>query len=214
MNKCLTHSLSTDKFRENDMFPKDFLYSFREYKEQEDFVVDPALRKAWSSFISEFCRSVSYHWKSYLGKIRNREDATFQDNLSTSDEAFAMWVVFCKYDEAKNEAEEIKSMGQVKWKETRKPKRVGPHDSKEHIKDYIKFYQQVKDNRRNLKSGKAWQDMFFDDLFQDPDRVSLLTGLGKDMNQDGETDKESSAFCLPGPDDDFQPVAEEHVENV
>ena len=72
----------------------------------------------------------------------------------------------------------------------------------------------MKDNRSNLKSDKAWQDMFFDDLFQEPDRASLLTGLGTHMNQDGSTDKESCNLCLPDVDDDFQAVSEEHVENV
>jgi hypothetical protein len=193
------------------MFPKDFLFQFREYKEgQENIEVDPELRKAWSSFISEFCRSVSYHWKSYLGKIRNRENATFKDNLSTSDEAFAMWVVFCKYDEAEGEAKEIKVHGIDRWKETRKKKRAGPHDSREHINDYIKFYLQVQKNRADVKSDKYWQDMFFDDLFGDPNRENN-SSVQEHGNPNGGSEKGTTELCLPGIDDDF---ADEEVGEI
>jgi len=198
------------------MFPKEFLSDFRAYEEKDGTVeISTSLRTAWSSFIAEFCRSVSYHWKSYLLKIRNREKATFHENLSTSDEAFAMWIVFCKYDETKLEADEIKSIGLDKWKETKKKKRAGPHDSKEYMDYYVKFYNQVKENRKNSTSDKFWQDIFFDELFQDPNRSSNLSSDGF-SNQAGTTgEKHQESLCIPGIDEEFLPqdtfTVKEHV---
>jgi hypothetical protein len=185
------------------MFDLKFLNSFREYKEGENVEIDSKLRNAWYSFISEFCRSVSYHWKRYLGKIGNRESATFDGNLSTSDEAFAMWVVHCKYDDAKKEAEEIKKMGLDKWKETREKNRHGPHDSKTNLRQYVEYYGTVKKFRKDQKADEVWQDMFFEDFFKDPVRASSLSCLDQDKkNLNGGAEKESDFVGLPGMDDD------------
>jgi hypothetical protein len=197
------------------MFHKDFLNDFRAYEEKDGTVaISKSLSTAWSIFIAEFCRSVSYHWKNYLLKIRNRENATFHENLSTSDEAFAMWVVFCKYDEANSEAVAIKTIGLDKWKETKKKKRAGPHDSKEHMDYYVKFYNQVKENRKNSKSDKFWQDMFFDDLFQDPNRSSNLSTEGF-SNQAGTGEKQhQESLSIPGIDEEFLPQGTMVTEHV
>lgn len=188
------------------MFPKAFLESFRHYEDREDFVVDPAVREAWQSFTTEFCRSVSYHWKHYLLKIGKRENATFEGNLSTSDEVFAMWVIHCKYEDAQAEAEEIKSIGLAKWKDSRTRRRSGPHDSKANIEDYCRLYKLVQERRRDQKSSQYWQDMFFDDYFDNPENQGGL--------QDGNarsteiSNQDSGGFALPGVDDDVFQMTE------
>jgi len=190
------------------MFSKGCLNKFRELENTDDPQVDDELRKAWYIFIAEFCRSVSYHWKSYLTKINNRNDATFKGNLTMSDEAFAMWVVYCKYDEAKEEAEEIKKMGIDKWKNSRNKKRAGPHDSKELIKHYIKYYDKLTEARSNKASDAYWQKMFFDDLFKEPSKASSNVSIQEQMKQDGTSGKDIFELRLPGIDDEDDIVNE------
>lgn len=184
------------------MFERDLLYKFRKNIEDDLSPEDKELLiKSWITFIGEFCRSVSYHWKSYLSKIGNRDVAEFRLNLTTSDEAFAMWVVFCKYEEAKKDAEEIIRMGMDHWKENRKKKRVGPHDSKECMKDYVGFYNQVVECRKNKELDKFWQDVFFDDLFQDPQKSKQLQNK---KNEDEDPNKNGCGEIeLPGVDEEF-----------
>lgn len=191
-----------DKFTENEMFPKEFIDRFREYKEGEDFQIDSDVRKAWMSFVLEFCRSVSYHWKNYLRNIGKREIATFDGNLSTSDEAFAMWVIYCKYDEAKAESEEIKKVGLAKWKDSRKRKRFGTHDSKGQIDQYVRLYNTISTNRKNPDSSKLWQDVFFEDFFNDPDRTGP-SGSQDQGNDPTNPDSLENVLSLPGEDEDI-----------
>ena len=55
-----------------------------------------------------------------------------------------------------------------------KKKRDGPHYSKEFMKDYVGFYNQVVECRKNKELDKFCQDDFFDDLFGDPQRFKHL----------------------------------------
>jgi ABC-type transport system involved in cytochrome bd biosynthesis fused ATPase/permease subunit len=120
------------------MFSLDTMSKFRNFSEEQMFHVDDNVKEAWTSFLNDFCRLVSYEWNYYLKNILHKESATFFGSLTTSDEAFAEWVIFCKYDEVREETEEIIKIGREEWV-VNKRKRKKVHMTAE--KNYIIIQQ-------------------------------------------------------------------------
>lgn len=144
------------------MFPLEMFQSFRNYEEDANFLVTDDVKKAWFVFINEFCRNVSYEWNEYLKNIVNLETSTFFSNLTTSDEAFAQWIITCKYEEIKAEATEINIIGIENWQVKRKKRKKGPHNSRSKMDVYFSIYNSIQKHRRNTNANVYWQRMFFE----------------------------------------------------
>jgi len=102
------------------MFSCEVTKEFRLSTNDTSMTVTENTKKAWVSFLYEFCPMVSYEWNDYLKNIIHTDTASFFGNLTTSDEAFTQWVILCKFKEVREEAEEIEKIGKESWNQQRK----------------------------------------------------------------------------------------------
>lgn len=151
------------------MFSKDCLDKFYEYENKDDFEVEDEVKSAYFVLIFHFCSCVSSHWKDYLSIIRNKENATFINELAPSDEVYAFWFIQINYEEEKANAEYIKAEGDVELKKLnkKKGKRGKKHQSNEFFPEFKQLARELEEFRRNKDSYKFWMDIFFDEYFSD-----------------------------------------------
>jgi len=161
--------------KDGKMFDIRLLDKFRDNSFSDPGQIDAEVKDAWISFISDFCQCVSYQWAEYLKQVRKKENATFQGTLTTSDEAFTMWLLKVKYDDAAREAEEIKEHGANHWKKNKKRRKSGPHDSKEKLEEFVQLHYKIRDQRQNEESNKMWEKIFYDGILSDDNILNSRT---------------------------------------
>ena len=84
---------------EDDMFDLSYLDKFRDNDESATSInVPDNMKKAWFSFLYDFCTCVSYEWSNYINSLTKFHQPPFHGHLSTSDEAFTIWLIKCKYN--------------------------------------------------------------------------------------------------------------------
>ena len=149
----------------------DDFYKFEIKDSQNDdnvFEVSDKVKHAYYVFIKDFCPMVSTHWRKYLGKLcKSRETATFHNQLTRSDEAFAYWLMKCLKKKVETDNQFIKENGLKKWTEERKKGKGGKHDSNVRFDEYVKVFQKIDQLRNNQKAYSFWMNMFFDKFFDD-----------------------------------------------
>lgn len=153
---------------EDDMFDLDFLDKFREHDiNGSENVISDDIKKAWFSFLYDFCTCVSYEWSNYINSLTKYHQVPFHGYLSTSDEAFTIWLIKCKYNSVKEDVRLIKEMGQAEWKEKRKKKKSGAHHSREKLDDYINIYNDIRLKTENQHSVQNWEQVFVTEFFNE-----------------------------------------------
>lgn len=158
----------TEKMLAGTIFEMKIIRAFRKDEDSEecedgvDYPQKHEVEEAWYSFLKDFCTLASYEWHEYLNNVVNIEYASFLGTLTTSDEAFTMWTILCKYEEAVKDTEEIKKEGKEAWLKGRKKRKRGPHDSREYMDLYSQLYQSIFVHRRNKQRDTVWQKLFFE----------------------------------------------------
>jgi hypothetical protein len=149
---------------------------------------------------------VSYEWNDYLKNIIHTDTASFFGNLTTSDEAFTQWVIFCKFEEVREEAEEIEKIGKEFWNQQRKKRKRGPHDSREKLELYSNFYQSIVRHRNDKNEYHQWQHFFFENFLKEKEKI---------YNDTEKTEHEkmiqSALFQMPSIDGELDGFGDEEI---
>lgn len=149
------------------MFKKEAMTKFYKYDPDGSFHVDSEVQTAYFVFIKDFCTCVSTYWSNYLNVLRVRANATFNLNLTPSDEVYAFWWLYFNLE---IEAEKLKA-GNETDKSEKKPR--GPHQSIDFQDDYAKMYYELENHRENTNAWKYWQAIFFDQYLHSINMQSL-----------------------------------------
>lgn len=144
-------------------------YTFKEQKEDgSPFDVSDEVKHTYYIFIKDFCPMVSSHWKKYLSKLcKNRETASFVNQLTRSDEAFSYWLMVCLIKKVEADHKFINENGLKEWSEKRKKGKGGKHDSNVRFDEFIKIFQKIDQLRNNERAYSFWMNIFFDQFFKD-----------------------------------------------
>ena len=78
------------------------------------------VKDAYFQLVVDFCSCVSPHWRDYIKILYSRDHATFNDQLTISDEAYTIWYIKFNYEIKKEEAEFIKKHGAQALKDKKK----------------------------------------------------------------------------------------------
>ena len=150
------------------MIDVSLLNEFWNYDDSEAFEVRDEVKSAYYIFIKDFCPLVSAHWRIYLGKLcKNRDTASFVNQLTKSDEAFTYWLIKCLIKKVEADIKFINEHGIQKWNSVRKKGKGGKHDSNVRFDEFIKIFQKVDTLRNNEQAYKFWMDIFFNQFFKD-----------------------------------------------
>ena len=139
---------------EKRMFDITILQKFR----QPEYENDEEVKQAWFVYCYEIMRCVSLKWKKSLSKNYICSQAKLDSSITTSDEAFARWLLYLKLPNLLKLAEE----GNLNKEEVKKKIKQGPHDSKTNIHLYSTIYGSVKETRSNATTMKKWNDIFWE----------------------------------------------------
>jgi hypothetical protein len=93
------------------MFPKEYMDEFYKYEKNDvgvEFAASEDVKTAYFELITTFCPCVSIHWKNYLAMLREKSNATFDKQLTISDECYTIWFIKFNYEEEKKATEFIK----------------------------------------------------------------------------------------------------------
>lgn len=163
--------------QDGNMFNVNLLHEFYKFEDNADFDVSEEVKIAYYIFIKDYCPMVSSHWKTYMYKrCKQRETATFLNQLTRSDEAFTFWLIQCLEPKAILDHKFILEHGMNSWK--RKRGRGGKHDSNVKFEEFIKTYNKIDMLRNNQKGYNFWMNIFFDQFFQNfgKKKESIKTG--------------------------------------
>jgi hypothetical protein len=98
------------------MFDMKLMEQFYSFEDNNPlFDVDENVKNCYFVFIMEFCSIVAPEWKSYLKLLKTRDDATFKNILTRSDEAYAFWLLHVLYDKCKAQVDYIALHGEDEW---------------------------------------------------------------------------------------------------
>ena len=136
------------------MFDLSNLQKFR----QPEYENDEEVKQAWFIYCYEILRCVSLKWKKSLKQNYICSRTKLDSSITTSDEAFARWLLYLKVPNLIKLAEE----GKLDNKGGKKRIKQGPHDSKTNIHYYSSIYGYVKETRSNVTSLKKWNDIFWE----------------------------------------------------
>ena len=118
------------------------------------------------------CTKVSKNWEKYLSKPSlTRENAEVGNNLTPSDEAYALWRVQYWYDDIQEEAQKYEELERNneeyrKWKEDKRNiDRKQKHKSLVYQNEYAGLLIKVRNHRKNKESKLMWDNYFWDKLW-------------------------------------------------
>ena len=156
----------TDKIRNGTMFDISLMDNFREYDENDPiFSIPENVKKAWFSFLFDFCPCVSYEWSTYLANFRHDGYPPFMEFLSASDETFTVWMIKIKYDRVKKEMEGENREISDEVNTANRKRKFGSHDSRTHLDLYVDLYhQQIKPKLENKYSVEFLEKQFHCEL--------------------------------------------------
>jgi hypothetical protein len=150
------------------MFDIALLDKFRDFDENDPlFSVSEDVKKAWFSFLYDFCPCVSYGWSTYLAHLNRDNCLPFFEFLSASDEAFTIWLLKIKFNRVKIDIQEKNNEVNKELEPTRKKRKTGAHDSRTHLDMYVDLYHHdVKPKLDNKASVEFWEQLFFSEFFK------------------------------------------------
>lgn len=146
------------------MFSIEMLEKFYDFKEDANFEVDDEVKKAYFVFIKDFCSCVSRYWRKYLEVIRVRDAATFVNNLTPSDECYALWYLKCNYEREEKIALYSKTHSKQEIKQFEKEHPKGVNHSIEYFNQYCDIFDKIEEHRVNAKAFKHWQHIFLNSI--------------------------------------------------
>lgn len=158
------------------MFKKEVMTRFYEYDSAPTFQVEEEIKKAYFVFIKDFCTCVSSYWTNYLDVVRVKHNATFDQNLTPSDEVYAFWWLSFNLDN------EVK-LFEKEEKEIVTKKQRGPHQSIDYQDDYARMYINLEKHRENSVAWKYWQSIFFDHYLHDLKTESVNRAVNERKHQ-------------------------------
>jgi len=191
------------------MFSCEVTKEFRSSTSDTSMTLQEYTNKAWVSFLYDFCPLVSYEWNDYLKNVIHTDTASFFGNLTTSDEAFTQWVILCKFDEVRKEAEEIDNLGKETWYEKRKKRKRGPHDSREKMELYSNIYQSIVRHRSDRNEYHKWQHFFFENFLKDKEKLN-----NDAENTEHEKMIQCALFQMPSIDGELDGFGDEEIDFV
>ena len=145
-------------YSKKEMFPKHHLTLFYFNQEPE---VDDEVKESYFKFMLYICTKVSKNWEKYLSKATlTRENAEVGNNLTPSDEAYALWRVLYWYDDIQEEAQKYEELERNieeyrQWKQK----------SLQYQNEYASILIKVRNHRKNKESKLMWDNFFWDKLW-------------------------------------------------
>ena len=154
-----------EKLLDNNMFDISLMEEF--YKYDANIEVSDDVKNAYFIFINDFCTMVSSYWKKYLrDHCDDREKATFQMQLTRSDEAFTYLVLICHYEKRVEDAKLIQQVGFQSWNEDRLKGKSGKHEIQTNRDIYVTMFNKITQHRSNQAAYDYWCNIFFDKYFE------------------------------------------------
>jgi uncharacterized protein (DUF2344 family) len=174
--------LLSDKFNNKEMFDLSILDKFYLFDESDSmFDVDENVKNCYFTFIKEFCSIVAPEWKSYLKICHDRNQATFKNILTRSDEAYALWLIHCLYEKCKYQVEYINAHGKEAWEKIKPKTKSGKHSINQRAQQLYELNIKLINFRKNTTAYQYWQDVFFDVFFHESKSDTSSTTAIKQM---------------------------------
>ena len=155
------------------MFSYSMFEKFYEFNDDPNFSVDEEVKQAYFIFIKDFVSCVSPFWKKYLKTIRVRDAATFVNQITPSDEGYAIWYLTLNYEREHQVAVYSKTHSKPEIRQFEKENPKGLNQTLNHFDDYVNIFDKIEAHRVNANAFQYWQNIFFDQYLTSPTARSI-----------------------------------------